>query len=99
MHVEQGEVKIQFSGKMLVEDGLRHAGPLRYVIHRGRVVALGDKDLLSRLEQLLASSRPGQSGRPARGVRPAYRGHRFTSWSSTCWSSTWSSTSRCDRPL
>jgi hypothetical protein len=65
MLVEQCQIELQLARKVLVEHGLGDTGAFGDVVHRGRVVALGDEDLLGRREQLLTACRPGQPGRPS----------------------------------
>ena len=57
--VEQREVELELAREVLVEHRLADAGALGDVVHRGRVVALGDEDLLRGAQQLVAASRPG----------------------------------------
>ena len=73
--VEQREVEVELAREVLVEHRLADAGALGDVVHRRRVVALGDEDLLGGAEQLLAPGRPGQPGAAGPRVRgrPARR--------------------------
>ena len=56
--VEEGEVEVELAGEVLVEHRLRDARLVGDVLHRGLVVALGDEDAESRLEQLGAALGP-----------------------------------------
>ena len=67
--VEQGQVEVELAGEVLVEHRLADPGGVGDVVHRRRVVALGDEDLLGRAEQLLAPGRAGQPGAAGPRVR------------------------------
>ena len=54
MLVEQGAVQLQLAREVLVEHGLADARALGDVVHRRRVVAVGDEQLVRCPEQLLA---------------------------------------------
>jgi hypothetical protein len=54
--------ELEFAREVLVEDWLADAGPVRYLVHRGCVVALGHEDVTSRTEQLQPARGAGQSG-------------------------------------
>ena len=73
--VQQRQIELELAGKVLVQHRFRDAGALRDVVHRGRVVTVGDEDLLGRGEQLLAA-RGARQPRGTRGLRAAGRsGH------------------------
>ena len=67
--VEQREVEVELAREVLVEHGLGDARPLRDVVHRRGVVALGHEHLEGGLHQLGASLPPG---------------HPATAWSRRC---------------
>jgi hypothetical protein len=67
--LEQREVEVELAREVLVEHRLADAGPVGDVVHRGRVVALRDEDLLRRAQELAPPRRPGQPGAARAGVR------------------------------
>ena len=71
--VEQREVELELAREVLVEHRLADAGALGDVVHRRRVVAVGDEDLPRRAEQLLAARGARQAGASCRVA--AGRGH------------------------
>ena len=72
--VEQRAVQLELAREVLVEHGLADAGALGDVVHRRRVVAVGDEQLVGCTEQLLAPGGPGQPGPPC-GAPVLGRGH------------------------
>ena len=72
--VEQREIEVELAGKVLVEHRLADAGPLGDLVHRRRVVALGDEDLAGRAEQLppaRLARQPATAGVGSAAARPA----------------------------
>ncbi|SQD99618.1 hypothetical protein FMEAI12_5500011 [Parafrankia sp. Ea1.12] len=83
--VEQREIEVELAGEVLVEHRLAHPGPLGDLVHRGRVVALGDEHLAGGPKQLEAArcaGEPRSSARP-RLWRRGLGCHRRTSPSVT----------------
>jgi len=75
--VEQCQIKFELAREVLIQHGFGHAGALRDVVHGGGVVTVGDEDILSRGEQLLAAGRAWHANRSPAAVRPLCRGdHR-----------------------
>jgi len=77
MRVQQRQVQVELAGKVLIQHRLGHPGANGDVIHRRRVIAVGDEDVLRRSEQLLTPSRPGQPRTASRIKR--FVGHRCQS--------------------
>ncbi|GHJ31200.1 hypothetical protein TPA0910_56330 [Streptomyces hygroscopicus subsp. sporocinereus] len=61
MLVEQGQVQLELAREVLVEHRLADSGALGDVVHRGRVVALGDEDLLGGPQELMTSGSARQA--------------------------------------
>ncbi|GAA0657115.1 hypothetical protein GCM10009548_24810 [Streptomyces malaysiensis subsp. malaysiensis] len=64
MLVEKGQIQLQLAREVLVEHRLADPGALGDVIHRGRVVALCDEDLLRGSQELITSGSARQARTP-----------------------------------
>ncbi len=60
--VQQRQVELELSGKVLVEDGFTDARAFGDLIHRGSVVTLGNENLAGRSQELEAACGSWQSG-------------------------------------